>query len=36
MEYQYAVKEGVFTLKDYKKGLEVVSYRGEDIYLTVP
>jgi len=36
MEYQYAVKEGVLTLKDYKKGLEVVSYEGEDIYLTIP
>ena len=36
MEYQYVVKEGVFTLKDYKKGLEVVSYKGEDIYLDIP
>ena len=24
------------TLKEYKKGLEVVSYEGEDIYLTIP
>lgn len=36
MEYRYVLKEGVLTLKDYKKGLEVVSYEGEDIYLTVP
>ncbi len=36
MEYRYAVKEGVLILKDYKKGLEVVSYEGEDIYLTIP
>ena len=36
MEYKYATKEGVFTLKEYKKGLEVVSYEGEDIYLAVP
>ena len=36
MEYRYSVKEGVLTLKDYKKGLEVVSYEGDDIYLTIP
>ena len=36
MEYRYVLKEGVLTLKDYKKGLEVVSYEGDDIYLTVP
>ena len=36
MEYRFATKEGVLTVKDYKKGLEVVSYEGEDIYLTVP
>lgn len=36
MEYRYSTKEGVLTLRDYKKGLEVVSYEGEDIYLTVP
>lgn len=36
MEYQCAVKEGVLKLKDYKKGLEIVSYEGEDIYLTIP
>lgn len=36
MEYKYATKEGVFTVKEYKKGLEVISYEGEDIYLAVP
>lgn len=36
MEYQVAAKEGMLTVKDYKKGLEVVSYTGEDIYLTIP
>lgn len=36
MEYHIATKEGVLTCKEYKKGLEVVSYDGEDIYLTVP
>ncbi|MDE6951314.1 MAG: leucine-rich repeat domain-containing protein [Lachnospiraceae bacterium] len=36
MEYCTDVKEGVFTLKEYKKGLEVVSYAGEEIYLTIP
>lgn len=36
MEYQVAIKEGVLTVKEYKKGLEVVSYTGEDIYLTIP
>lgn len=36
MEYKYATKEGVFILKEYKKGLEIVSYEGEDIYLTIP
>lgn len=36
MEYRTDTKEGVFTLKEYGKGLEVVSYEGEDIYLTVP
>ena len=36
MEYQVATKEGLLTVKDYKKGLEVVSYEGEDIYLTIP
>lgn len=36
MEYQIATKEGVLKCKEYKKGLEVVSYEGEDIYLTIP
>lgn len=36
MEYQVATKEGMLTVKEYKKGLEVVSYAGEDIYLTIP
>ena len=36
MEYHYATKEGALILKEYKKGLEVVSYEGEDIYLTIP
>lgn len=36
MEYQVAAKEGMLTVKEYKKGLEVVSYTGEDIYLTIP
>lgn len=36
MEYQFASKEGVLTIKDYKKGLEIVSYEGDDIYLTIP
>ena len=36
MEYRYDLKEGTLILKDYKKGLEVASYEGEDIYLTVP
>lgn len=36
MEHQYVTKEGVLTLRDYKKGLEVTAYEGEDIYLTVP
>lgn len=36
MEYRYDLKEGTLILKDYKKGLEVASYEGEDIYLTIP
>lgn len=36
MEYRTDTNEGVFTVKEYKKGVEVVSYEGEDIYLTVP
>lgn len=36
MEYRYAVEDGVLICKDYKKGLEIVSYEGEDIYLTIP
>lgn len=36
MEFEYAAKEGVFILKEYKKGLEVVSYKGADIYLALP
>lgn len=36
MEYRFATKEGILTVKDDKKGLEVVSYEGEDIYLTIP
>lgn len=36
MEYSYATKDGVFTVKEYKSGLEIVSYQGGDIYLTVP
>lgn len=36
MEYRVAVKDGVLRLKNYKKGLEVVAYEGEDIYLTIP
>lgn len=36
MEYHIVTKEGVLTCKDYKKGLEVVSYKGDDIYLTIP
>lgn len=35
MEYRRATKEGILTLKEYKKGLEVVSYEGEDIYLAI-
>lgn len=34
--YQFSTKEGLLTLKEYKKGLEVVRYEGEDIYLTIP
>lgn len=36
MEYQVATKEGILTVKEYKKGLEIVSYAGEDIYLEIP
>ena len=36
MEYKYATKDGAFTVKEYKRGLEIVSYEGKDIYLTVP
>lgn len=36
MEYRIATKEGTLTLKEYKKGLEVLSYEGSDIYLTIP
>lgn len=36
MEYQVATKEGILTVKEYKKGLEIVSYVGEDIYLEIP
>lgn len=36
MEYKYATKEGFFIVKEYKKGWEIVSYEGEDIYLTIP
>ena len=36
MEYRIVTKEGVLTCKEYKRGLEVVSYEGEDIYLTIP
>lgn len=35
-EYCAAANEGIFTVREYKKGVEVVSYEGEDIYLTVP
>lgn len=36
MEYHVATKEGILTIKEYKKGLEIVSYKGEDIYLEIP
>lgn len=36
MEYRIATKEGVLTCKEYKRGLEIVSYEGDDIYLTIP
>ena len=36
MEYRIATKEGVLTCKEYKRGLEVISYEGDDIYLTIP
>lgn len=36
MEYRFATKEGMLTVKEYKKGLEVVSYAGGDIYLRIP
>lgn len=36
MEYRIVTKEGVLTCKEYKRGLEVASYEGEDIYLTIP
>lgn len=36
MEYQLATKEGVLTIKEYKKGLEIAAYKGEDIYLEIP
>lgn len=36
MEYRKATRDGILTLKEYKKGLEVVSYEGEDIYLSIP
>lgn len=35
MEYGNT-KDGMLTFKEYKKGLEVVSYEGEDIYLDIP
>lgn len=36
MEYRAATKDGILTLKEYKKGWEIVSYKGDDIYLTIP
>lgn len=35
-EYKIAAKEGRFTVKKYKKGLELTQYEGEDIYLEIP
>lgn len=36
MEYKYATEDGILICKDYKKGLEIISYTGDDIYLTIP
>ncbi len=35
-EFSVKTEEGILFLREYKKGLEIVRYEGEDIYLTVP
>lgn len=35
-EWEIAAGEGMLRVKKYKKGLEIVRYEGEDIYLTIP
>ncbi len=35
-DFEIATKEGRFTIKKYKKGVEIAHYEGEDIYLEIP
>lgn len=36
MEYRKATRDGILTFQEYKKGLELVTYEGKDIYLSIP